>query len=544
MGAAFIVLGIILSIGAVLYLANDSYNNTYGDACVKLKRVTQDTDYIVLRLENIIEHHRIEATLKSWPWPRIVQKDVIVKIFEAEELLAMCIQPIEEELITDVEKRCIESLDAYLTQEGKTNFAYTISELLHIVQKNMRGVIDERISNPEMRDVFGNAKELLATTIDLTLTRFKKEALLGIQERIEDTFKDFRTSVLSGLREQFIDFQGARKDGALDCLLPPQTRFFFKKEGSVILVLEFPPERRTIKFEKNFVTQEIGMNEELRRRHETDDKRMEFQLSFPYTVFVVHCIGEATPQLYCFYRNSPLKNLSDELYFPNIPNCFDSGKICIRIEEAKSTIFADQILEAIGQFWNSKFSNDLRNNHYDAMSLLEPRLKNIWTWENASAQNPRFPLEVQWRKCAQTLEQLVQGLTKNSGEDEVAKLDNAMRENIKKHAYGVGKIVEEHLHSMQTEGRYPKLTIDTLKKHLSDLAGIICTATLESCTENQKTTSGTNAARLAELLNQRLAADITKCFDTITELDAKRNASLNIKTIVGQMDKRENEVRA
>src|SRR4051812_25514457 len=97
--------------------------------------------------------------------------------------------------------------------------------------------------------------------------------------------------------------------------LPYGTRFYFKKKGKGILIVEHKPMTRHVLLH--------GCTHAL-------------HLSFPYVVYAIPfhtrlAIIKCCSQIYVGFRNHPLQSLDDLIGRPPLPNTYWQGRVCLDI---------------------------------------------------------------------------------------------------------------------------------------------------------------------------------------------------------------------
>jgi hypothetical protein len=87
-----------------------------------------------------------------------------------------------------------------------------------------------------------------------------------------------------------------------------------------------------------------------------------------------------------------------------------------------------QINDAITHFWGASANNDWAE-HYYHMANKDKRLANVVTWEKSSAEDPLFPLKVEWESFKKLKDFIEYALV--GGEDQVSRLPTVLTEDMK-----------------------------------------------------------------------------------------------------------------
>jgi len=206
---------------------------------------------------------------------------------------------------------------------------------------------------------------------------------------------------------------------SLNCteLLPINTRFYTKIRNENIFVTEHPPVERTIRVEVYFYRKKkefekfcIQQKDEkyltdyvpLTKNAKGDYRQYTFNLVMPYVVFV-SMINPHDRRFSCFlfFRNAPLKKLSDTLFKAPFYNITDSQKACIYARKLDydslySLPIPQMVEELFDIFWASPFNSDYDGN---MRSYSKNRsISNYFMWEYFSKTDPLSILKTNWIK--------------------------------------------------------------------------------------------------------------------------------------------------
>lgn len=151
-------------------------------------------------------------------------------------------------------------------------------------------------------------------------------------------------------------------------------------------------------------------------------KYRKVQIALPYViVFAVFIVRRRGPVVLSnnnevYFRTEPLKSLDDQLLFPALLNCgkFDSGGrrplswLCTQnMEVPKEVRNPDQNVSMRAYFrgllhclfesgFNYSFEQHNMESWYTISSQIDPRLRSVEEWEEASRRDPLFVLDVPW----------------------------------------------------------------------------------------------------------------------------------------------------
>lgn len=148
----------------------------------------------------------------------------------------------------------------------------------------------------------------------------------------------------------------------------------------------------------------------------------ERRLATPYIVLkVVFLNGKIVPRAELFYRNEPLRNLDDPLYWPNLLNVSPNAHGCTAwvctqyLGSEKQAPGVTGGLDALvhhlfgGGFNRSSEAHEGSSGFSKAKAdKIDPRVTDVNTWEKESEKDPRFVLGVAWKPVGLTVRQLLE----------------------------------------------------------------------------------------------------------------------------------------
>jgi hypothetical protein len=179
-------------------------------------------------------------------------------------------------------------------------------------------------------------------------------------------------------------------------ILPPGTRWVCRRKDLLNVVVEHPPQCRTLRVSSG--------------KKGADDYQP-FQLAFPYIVYVLTFYRDDFEEMKMFFRNHTLNSLNDILYHTNLPNVrgepghYGSQRVCLRYrpEMLEGVPLAEAVPALIEFFWSTGFNQDIANSAFERAQTLDPRFAGFAAWEAASRENPLFPLELDWEPADRDL---------------------------------------------------------------------------------------------------------------------------------------------
>jgi len=206
-------------------------------------------------------------------------------------------------------------------------------------------------------------------------------------------------------------------------ILPDGVKAVMSKDSVTVWVYESPPQVHRLRWIANDSPVPCG--------HGTTYR--EVRIALPYLIVLAVFVGadRGRPQLSgyneCFFRNEPLKGFHDPLCYPALLNCSrflrGQGKplswICTarlqRTPKMNSPV-PDERMQAsfaalrhclLETAFNRSSERHEGSSWFDASRSIDPRIQTIEAWEEASAQDPLFVLDVPWINTGHTLQQVV-----------------------------------------------------------------------------------------------------------------------------------------
>lgn len=194
-------------------------------------------------------------------------------------------------------------------------------------------------------------------------------------------------------------------------MLPPGTRWLCRRKDLMLLVVEHPPQCRSLRVSGG---------------KKGEDDYSTYRLAFPYIIYVLTFYRDGFEEMKMFFRVSPLARPDDTLYHTNLPNVrgepghYGSQRVCLRYrpEMIEDLPLAEAVPALLDFFWNTGFNQDIANSAFERAQSRDSRFAGFAVWEEASQQDPFFPLQVDWEPAERTLSQLWTECLKLHGETE------------------------------------------------------------------------------------------------------------------------------
>jgi len=135
-----------------------------------------------------------------------------------------------------------------------------------------------------------------------------------------------------------------------------------------------------------------------------------YRVAMPYVVLVVNFVGQAIDCIYWYYRNETIVSLDDQLFWPNMPNVYANGKVCMGSEKIPlSANLAQKVDMVVQVIFASHF------NHHEIECQWKPSVRSITghpqsfeEWETRSTEDPTFILKLDWRPAGISIQQALE----------------------------------------------------------------------------------------------------------------------------------------
>ncbi len=236
--------------------------------------------------------------------------------------------------------------------------------------------------------------------------------------------------------EHFIEILEEHKKIVQMPLLPRGTKLYVKNRDKEIIVVEQPPQVRTLLWSSQ------NRSGTLR---DSGDSAQRVTVALPYVIFVFGVLKNELVARYdelprCFYRTAPLQSLDDTLYHTNLQNVYyPTHWLCApRIATHQNDNLTIKITKWIDSVWNSVFTDDMRGGpdiensaiadddyHLACDRVNDTRIASLDEWIEATREDPLFILDVPWEQSRYTVRSIVENaLYMRLGEDHVAQIEN------------------------------------------------------------------------------------------------------------------------
>lgn len=243
------------------------------------------------------------------------------------------------------------------------------------------------------------AKELIAELVTLSNKRFKQELSGENEEVLDRVIRQYRAKVARCSWKASQHWCKWNEDGPV--LMPDYTRIYYRKGSTEIVLQEFPPQIRFLKFRGSLVNRNSSTENLAQAEY---DKNYHFSISLPYVVFIFKFVDGVFFDVKCVFCDRPLRRLEEKPFRPFLSNIDSNLSVCLGAGFDRSQLIKNDITQqsvfVLDYFWHSSFSDEWSTHYWASKSYFQkydPRLGTLQKWQENSADNPLFVVEdVKW----------------------------------------------------------------------------------------------------------------------------------------------------
>lgn len=246
------------------------------------------------------------------------------------------------------------------------------------------------------------AKDLAADLIKKSLRRLRQEIIGENEEVLDRVVRQYRTQVARQTWKVAQKWSKWENDGPV--LMPDNTRMYYRKGNTEVLIQEYAPQVRLMKF-----TGSLAKRADSQALIEADafmDKIYHYSLALPYMVFMFKFVDGMFENVRCLFCDRPLKRLEEQPILPYLSNIDSNFILCLGTSFDKQELERGKITQQVAlimdHFWHSSFKDEWSQYFWKNkthFSGQDSRLTTLEAWQEASIENPLFVIEdVQWMK--------------------------------------------------------------------------------------------------------------------------------------------------
>lgn len=245
------------------------------------------------------------------------------------------------------------------------------------------------------------AKTVVAEILKKAQQRFKQELSGENEEFLDRTLRNYRDKVSR------ISWRNAQKWCKFDqdgpTLMPDGVRIYYRKGNTEILLQEFPPQVRFMKFRGSLANRN-NSSESISEKDVAKNKS--YSLALPYTIFIFKFVDGMFQEVRCAFSDRPLKKLEETPLRPYLSNIDSNLVVCLGPSLEKSELVKNDVAQQaafiLSHFWHTTYTDEWSSHYWslkDHFSKKDQRLGTLEAWQEASVENPLFVIEnVDWLK--------------------------------------------------------------------------------------------------------------------------------------------------
>jgi hypothetical protein len=247
------------------------------------------------------------------------------------------------------------------------------------------------------------AQEIVRDLITKSQERFKQELIGENEEMLDRVLRQYRAKVA---RQSWkLSQKWSKWDAEGPVLMPDYTRIYYRKGKTEIILQEFPPQVRLMKFRGSLVSRK-NTDEVLEPKE--DQKVHTHLLALPYVVFVFKFIDGNFSEVRCAFNDRPLKRLEERPLRPYLAN-IDSGlSVCLGTSIDKKQLIKGQLTQQVAfildHFWHTAYSDEWSGHFWANRAHFQDdaRMSSVQNWSKATVENSLFVIEdVNWLQHAE-----------------------------------------------------------------------------------------------------------------------------------------------
>ncbi len=185
-------------------------------------------------------------------------------------------------------------------------------------------------------------------------------------------------------------------------ILPKDVRLWLDRGDATAVVIEVPPHARSVRWLVDGSRADYGPHA----------RYAQYFIAFPYVeILLVFRRGVLTGFQQLYYRRAPLGE-DEELLLPNLYNVARGyGQRCwvclVNLRDVSRLSWPDKVRAVVDHIfttgWNRSSEVHEFNSYFSSTCDIDPRVASLDAWQEATQRNPRFALEVAWKRAGTTV---------------------------------------------------------------------------------------------------------------------------------------------
>ena len=240
------------------------------------------------------------------------------------------------------------------------------------------------------------AEEIVSIIATKVCSVMKQELEGYHEENLDRILRKFRSTVARYNWKNSQKWSKWNDDGPI--LMPDYTRIYYRKGKTELLLQEFPPQTRLMKFTAGLASRDSSTS-----NYDSSEKVHTFSLALPYIVFIFQFVDGLFVEVRCAFCDRPLKSLEERPLRPYLSNLNSNLQVCLGHYDRTQLIqgnLTQQAAYILDHFWSTTYCDEWSSHYWASKSHfqdVDPRLASLQKWEEASQENPLFVVEdAQW----------------------------------------------------------------------------------------------------------------------------------------------------
>ncbi len=242
------------------------------------------------------------------------------------------------------------------------------------------------------------AEQIVKELVMKASNRFKQELAGENDEILDRVLRQFDAKVARYSWKASQKWCKWSEEGPV--LMPDFTRIYYRKGNTEILVQEFPPQVRLMKFKAGLATRNSTADD----IEGNSEYIHQYSLALPYVVFLFKFVSGTYVEVRCAFNDRPLRKLEERPLRPYLSNLDTNLSVCLGASFDREQLEVGNITQqasfVLDHFWHSAYSDEWATHFWNTKAHFQendPRMASLSAWEENSQENALFVVEdVDW----------------------------------------------------------------------------------------------------------------------------------------------------
>jgi len=205
------------------------------------------------------------------------------------------------------------------------------SKIMSLIGKNTEVIVADLIDEKKL-------ETFLQEMCSSRLKRFRQELIGENEDLFGKTIRKYRSKVARRTWNVIQKWCKWTDEGPV--LMPNNTRLYYRKGQTEVIVQEYPPQVRLMKFKGSLILRKNTSDESVSQIDR--EKVFSYSLALPYIIFIYRFVDGTFQDCYISFSDRPMKKLQEKPLRPFLSNLDSNLKLChgpsfIRSELVKVT---------------------------------------------------------------------------------------------------------------------------------------------------------------------------------------------------------------